>query len=96
MKEMKTERIAALRKARGLTQSELGDLVGVTARSIQNYESGRIPRATCILRIANALEVDPEYFYSDDELEPGPSFEERVRELVRDEIKKILMEVIGS
>lgn len=95
MKEFKFERIAALRKARGMTQSELGDLVGVTTRSIQNYESGRIPRAACILRIANALEVDPEYFYSDDELEPGPTFEERVREIVRDEIRRIYMETIG-
>jgi transcriptional regulator with XRE-family HTH domain len=35
-------RIAAARREAGLTQRELADRLGVTTRSIQNYESGSI------------------------------------------------------
>ena len=36
------ERIAAARRAAGLTQRELAERLGVTTRSIQNYESGAV------------------------------------------------------
>lgn len=35
-------RIAAARKEAGLTQEELADLVGVSTRSLQGYESGEV------------------------------------------------------
>jgi transcriptional regulator with XRE-family HTH domain len=35
-------RITRARKESGLTQRELGELLGITTRSIQNYESGAI------------------------------------------------------
>jgi transcriptional regulator with XRE-family HTH domain len=41
------EQIVAIRKACGLSQKELGDLLGKTAGAICNYEQGRRPiRAT--------------------------------------------------
>jgi HTH-type transcriptional regulator, cell division transcriptional repressor len=36
------ERIAAARREAGLTQRELAERLGVTPRSIQNYESGAV------------------------------------------------------
>jgi transcriptional regulator with XRE-family HTH domain len=35
-------RIARARKERGLTQEELASLIGVSARSIQGYEAGKV------------------------------------------------------
>lgn len=50
------------REAKGLTQAELGKMVGIDHRRIQNYEQGvrDINRAECItvLRIAEVLGVD--------------------------------------
>lgn len=36
-------RIAAARKQAGLTQEELGDLIGLSTRSVQGYEAGDVP-----------------------------------------------------
>ena len=34
------ERIAVIRKAKGLTQEQLGELVGVTRQAVSKWESG--------------------------------------------------------
>ncbi|QQZ56843.1 helix-turn-helix transcriptional regulator [Streptomyces microflavus] len=49
-------RIAEARRAAGLSQEQLGDLVGVERRTIQRYEAGsRDPRYTDLLLLAHAL-----------------------------------------
>lgn len=52
--------IASLRLARGLSQSQLADLLGVSQSYVGKIESGRNSdlRATTIRRLAQALEVD--------------------------------------
>ena len=53
-------RIREIRLARGLTQAELGDKVGLTADRIRQYEAGyRKPKTDTIKSIASALEVQP-------------------------------------
>lgn len=53
-----SRRIARRRLHLGLTQTELGERLGVTAQSVQQWESGStIPRAARIESIAKALEV---------------------------------------
>jgi transcriptional regulator with XRE-family HTH domain len=54
-------RLAALRKSRGLSQTEFGDLVGATQRMVSNYErkNGR-PRSDLIQKMADVLGVDVE------------------------------------
>ena len=37
------DRIAAVRKAAGLTQEQLGELLGVTRQAVSKWESGRTP-----------------------------------------------------
>lgn len=52
------ERIRAARKAKGFTQKELGESVGVAAITIQQYERNvREPKMDTVMRIAQALGV---------------------------------------
>jgi transcriptional regulator with XRE-family HTH domain len=51
--------VADRRRARGLSQADLAELVGTTQSAIARLESGgRPPRIDTLLRIANALEAD--------------------------------------
>lgn len=51
-------RIRAIRTARGLSQAELGEKVGLTADRIQKYENGaRKPKLELLKKIAEALGV---------------------------------------
>ena len=68
-----SERLAALRKARGLTQQALADLVFVTVLQIHRYESGTSqPTLDVIRRLAIALGVSADVLIFD-EHERGPS-----------------------
>ena len=54
------KRIRDIRTARGLTQSELGQKVELSADRIQKYENGvRTPKKELLKKIANALDVSP-------------------------------------
>ena len=54
------ERIRSIRKDRHLSQSELGQLVGMSADRIQKYENGaRKPKNELLSKIAQALDVSP-------------------------------------
>jgi transcriptional regulator with XRE-family HTH domain len=51
-------RLARLRKARGYTQTELGELLAVTQRVVTSWESqGRIPPAEALPRLSEVLGV---------------------------------------
>ena len=67
----KGEALKRCREAKGLTQAELGRMVGIDHRRIQNYEQGvrDINRAECItvLRIAEALGVDAREILNEEE-----------------------------
>ena len=52
-------RIRLIRKAKGLSQTELGEMVGLTADRVQKYENGiRKPKSELIQEFATALGVD--------------------------------------
>ena len=62
------ERLAKLRRLSGMTQAELAKELGITLRSVQNYELGaRYPKTETIERIANIFGVDQNALISDDE-----------------------------
>jgi transcriptional regulator with XRE-family HTH domain len=51
-------RIAALRKERGYTQTELADQVGAVQGVLSDYECGKLrPHADMLVRLAKALRV---------------------------------------
>jgi phage repressor protein C with HTH and peptisase S24 domain len=60
-------RTKALREKRGLSQTALADMVGVTPQSIQALEAGGVRRPKYILNLGKALGVDPGYLESGDE-----------------------------
>lgn len=56
------ERIAAVRKADGLTQEQLGELVGVTRQAVSKWESGQtVPDTITMGRLCLALHVSADY-----------------------------------
>lgn len=60
------ERIKKARKDKNITQAKLGSMLGVTQALIGQYESGiRKPKIEQLIKIANALEVDINYFLED-------------------------------
>jgi transcriptional regulator with XRE-family HTH domain len=53
------DQVAEQRRARGLSQKELAELVGTTQSAIARLESGgRPPRIDTLLRIATALDCE--------------------------------------
>jgi len=58
------KRVRALRLQRGLSQTELGEVLGVTFQQVQKYERGtnRIS-AGRLYRIAGVLDVPVSFFY---------------------------------
>ena len=52
-------RIRDIRQARGMTQKELADRLGVNQRMISDYESGKVDLSlTKAVKIADILECD--------------------------------------
>ena len=63
-----TEKLQKLRKEKGLTQSELAEQVGVSCRSIQNYELGaRYPKRDILDKLCKTLGTRIEYLVSSDD-----------------------------
>ena len=57
MPGMLSERIAALRKERGLTQEQLGQMVGVSAQAVSKWEKGGAPDVDLLPAVADTLGV---------------------------------------
>ena len=61
MEELK-DRITAARKLAGLTQEQLGELLGVTRQAVSKWESGQtVPDAVTVARLCKALHVSADY-----------------------------------
>lgn len=56
------EQIAILRKAKGLTQHDLGERLGVTFQAVSKWERGEtLPDTTILIDLAEALETTVDY-----------------------------------
>lgn len=80
------QRLARLRKARGYTQTELGDLLQVSQRIVTSWESqGRLPPTDTVPRLAEALGVRIEILLGTEPLrEPPPPRHTRLWRKLRD------------
>lgn len=55
-------RLRQVRKARGISQSVLAEMLGLTKQAISNYESGaNTPTHGVFLRIADQMDVDLDF-----------------------------------
>lgn len=84
------QKLAALRKERGLTQPQLAELLGVSSPAVDYYERrAKNPSVDTIERIADALGVEPAHFLESGapkapkRKKPGPpsALEERIERL---------------
>lgn len=67
--DMKTvaDNIKSLRKSKNLTQSELGKILGYSARTVSDWEKGNTePNITAIKSIVKYFDITYEEFFSDD------------------------------
>lgn len=60
------ERIKEARIKKGLTQEQLGQIIGVAKTTITGYEKNREPSAAKVGEIADALEVDVNFLFQDE------------------------------
>ena len=78
------ERLKQYRKARGLTQQELADLLGVSNKSVSRWESGSYPDVATLGPLAHALGVTVDDLLCDSLENSKASFEREVSELLSD------------
>ena len=80
------EKLLELRDARGVTQEELAEVIGVTRHAVINYERrGAKPRHGVLVEIARFFEVSEEYLTNPNIEDPGHKadqapFVEKVRD----------------
>lgn len=60
------DRIKEARKNRGLTQEQLGELIGVAKTTVTGYEKNREPSAAKVGEIADILGVDVNFLFQDE------------------------------
>lgn len=75
------ETIRMLRMQRGITQEELGKILGVQKSAVRKYESGmveNIPRSS-IKKMADYFNVSPSFLMGWDEETPAPELSEGER-----------------
>jgi transcriptional regulator with XRE-family HTH domain len=64
-------RIARARKERGLTQEELAELIGVSPRSIQGYEAGKVVPYRRLAQLAEVTNRELGWILQGDPAEPA-------------------------
>lgn len=79
-------RIAELRAKKGISQTELGELLGTTKQTIYKYETGVVTNIPLdkLERIADVLEVSPAYIMGWDDKPPAPSLSDEAMKLAKD------------
>ena len=60
------ERIKEARKRKGITQEQLGILIGVAKTTVAGYENNREPSAAKVGEIADVLGVDVNFLFQDE------------------------------
>lgn len=76
------ENLTRIREERGLTQKELGRLIGVAEATISNYENGkREPKLDKLVALADALNVSLDELVRGKEKEPRPEVRTRLEKV---------------
>jgi transcriptional regulator with XRE-family HTH domain len=57
------KKLLDVRKKTGRSARYIAGLTGVSSQSVQRYESGRIPPINYLIKLAEKLELRPQYFF---------------------------------
>lgn len=91
------DRIARLRRAKGWSQRELGDRIGVTGAQVSKFErNSYVPRADILGKLSAALDVSSDFLLTGRRRDPR--LRERLEELesLPDELRCNLLEFLDS
>lgn len=89
-------KIKELRDKHHETQTQLAEVVGVSLRTIQNYEAGTVDVPSKNLKlIAKHYNVDISYFYSDSVKEPRSLYAEHTKHYTPEEIDIIANSLVN-
>lgn len=66
VKELLQKNIISLRKAKGLTQQQLAEVLGIGRETYSNYECRTLPPQYLIYTLAKIYNVTPDVFYKED------------------------------
>lgn len=86
-----------LRKKKGISQAELGKMIGTSGDVIGRYERGDIsPSIEAVAKIADALEVSVDYLIGKTRMELDKSALQRLEDIssLSDENKKFVLNMI--
>ena len=74
------EKIKRARKTKGMTQEELGNIVGVQKSAIAKYESGRVVniKRSTLQKIASALNIRPSELIFEESPKESASFHVKI------------------
>lgn len=85
-----SKRLKEIRKQAGLTQQQLGDMIGVTKVSVCCYEKGtRTPTLDTLVDLANVLNVEFTYLLGNDNYMVAEDDEAYGMNLAKDEMNLI-------
>ena len=59
-------KLNAIQAARGLTDGEFAEAMGISVRQLQRYRAGTVPNWNTVVRFARALEVQPVEFAAEE------------------------------
>ena len=76
------EQIKNFRRRKGITQEELGKIIGVTTQAVSNWERGGVPDAQLLPAIADALDVSLDMLF-------GRSSVKKLEEEISDELLSV-------
>ncbi|MBR6742811.1 MAG: helix-turn-helix transcriptional regulator [Clostridia bacterium] len=91
------EKLRMLRKRKGYTQQELADIIGVTPRTLINYEMGKCcPKQTELyMKLASVFNVDMEDLITDTDLAAKENGKEENAESATKEMRKLIAKMNG-
>lgn len=91
MEESLGQRIARLRKSKGLTQEELGDKVGISSQAVSKWETdASVPDIMLLVKIANIFDITVDELLGNERIRETPKV---VPQENRKDVDKMILKI---